>query len=113
VVNGPAQVDVQRGVAAAAGKVKIKAQGPAAKRRKLQHAPAVPEASAMFQFSNCLNCKNRIVPLVLHLKPFQDPLREYSNKGQSEKKKKKLHHSSHIRLIRRTLPVSRLLNCQL
>jgi len=32
--------------------------------------------------------------------------------GCLEKQKKKLHHFSHIRLIRRTLPVSRFLNCQ-
>jgi len=32
------------------------------------------------------------------------------NNNAKKKKKNKLHHSSHIRLIRWTLPVSRLLN---
>ena len=45
VVEGGAQVDLQTGLAAAAGKAKVQTEGPQAKRRKLQHSTPVPEAS--------------------------------------------------------------------
>ncbi len=45
VVEGGAQVDLQKGLAAAAGKAKVQTEGPQAKRRKLQHSTPVPEAS--------------------------------------------------------------------